>query len=770
MTTIGSNYLVNAVSQLRATSDIASTPAQTDVSKALSEAQNISLNGGSILLLRQNLNEATDILALVDVSNEALDGIASRLVDLESIEVQLSQTTQGDADYDSLSQQMQALQKDLTDYVTSQSKLKDWALVQDTDGVDEPSFDFTSWAFSVDARLSDKIATIEVKADDLVSKFHNPASCPMCSASENGEFAAAATSNTASTLGSVNDPSTTGVWDALRSGSLWNISGNNNLSYSYYQNVPYTYSNGAGETVTALNATQQADHDIVMQRWDDVVNFEFEKVSESSSSSVGEVRIAYTSTGPAGSAAYAYYPNSGASGGDTWYMDSVSSNDSFSQGTYGFLTALHELGHAIGLKHPFSGAPTLAGNVDNARYTVMTYTQNDRNMIWNITSSGGSLSARAVTVQPITPMLYDVAFAQENYGAETSVRATNTSYTFSSAPEVFQTIVDAGGTDTIDASGITNRSSIIDLTPGTFSSIGYRSIADQLSDAVATYGNGASAWLGNLFGASYTSRLYEWNDNVAIASSATIENALGGGGSDTITGNSADNELWGNGGNDTINGGAGTNTAGFRGNRADYTITAAGGGYTVQDSTGGRDGLDTLSNIQQLRFVDGLYDTSGNRLGAGGGAPTGNAQNASGNSASNAANAAEAATGARTAATIAANTPASSVAITRTAAEKRSINAGRMAVYGQLAGKIRTLSGALRSASTKTTHSMAAMTAPRPYSSASSAGVAKAQAARALSFNAFNAPAPPRMQFTPNALQQAISVNRAQIMAAIQRT
>jgi serralysin len=767
MTTIGSNYLVNAVSQLRETSEVASAQVQTDVSKALSEAQNVSLNGGSVLLLRQNLNEATDLLALVDVSNETLDGIASRLVDLEEIEVQLSQTAPGGADYDALSQQMTGLQKDLTDYVTSQSKLRDWALVQDTDGVDDPSFDFNSWAFSVDASLSEKIATIEVKADDLVSKFHNPASCPICSASENGEFAAAATSNTTSTVGAVSDPSTSGAWDALRSGSLWNISGDSQLSYSYYQGVPYTYSNGAGETVTALNATQQADHDTVMQRWNDVVNFEFEKVSEANASSVGEIRIAYTSVGPDGSAAYAYYPNSAAAGGDTWYMTSVSSNDSFAEGTYGFLTALHEIGHAIGLKHPFSGSPTLAANLDNARYTVMTYTQNDRNMIWNITSSGGSLSARAVTVQPITPMLYDVAFAQENYGAETSVRSTDTSYTFSSAPEVFQTIVDAGGTDTIDASGITNRSSIINLTAGAFSSIGYRSIADQLSDAVATYGAGASAWLGNLYGASYTSRLYEWNDNVAIANSATIENALGGGGADTITGNSADNELWGNGGDDTIDGGAGANTAGFRGNRADYTITAAGAGYTVQDSVAGRDGLDTLSNIQKLRFADGLYDTSGNLVGAGGGAPTGNAQNASGNSASNAANAAEAATGARTAATIAANTPASSVAITRTAAEKRSINNGRMAVYSQLAGKMRTLGGALRSASTKTTHSMAAMTAPRTYSS--TAGAAKAQATRKMSFAAFNSPAPPRVQFTPNALQQAISVNRAQIMAAIMR-
>jgi hypothetical protein len=189
----------------------------------------------------------------------------------------------------------------------------------------------------------------------------------------------------------------------------------------------------------------------------------------------------------------------------------------------------------------------------------------------------------------------------------------------------------------------------------------------------------------------------------------------------------------------------------------------------VQDSVGGRDGLDTLANIQKLRFADGLYDTSGNLLGAGGGAPTGNAQNASGNSASNAANAANAATGARTAATIAANTPASSVAITRTAAEKRSINNGRMAVYQQLGGKIRSLGGKLRTASTKATHSMASMSSPQLYSRSSSISSSKMQTTRMAGIAAFNAPQAPRVQFTSKSLQQAISVNRAEIMAAILR-
>lgn len=35
--------------------------------------------------------------------------------------------------------------------------------------------------------------------------------------------------------------------------------------------------------------------------------------------------------------------------------------------------ALHEIGHAIGLKHPFDEPLTLASNLDNTSQTVMSY-------------------------------------------------------------------------------------------------------------------------------------------------------------------------------------------------------------------------------------------------------------------------------------------------------------------------------------------------------------------------------------------------------------
>lgn len=99
-------------------------------------------------------------------------------------------------------------------------------------------------------------------------------------------------------------------------------------------------------------------------------------------------------------------------------------------------------------------------------------------------------------------------------------------------------------------------------------------------------------------------------DNIAIASSANIENAIGGSGNDTITGNALDNVIKGGDGNDTIDGSGGTNTAVYTGVKGDYTITNNGDGtFTVVDNSGD-EGTDTLSNIRYIEFSDQTYDTT----------------------------------------------------------------------------------------------------------------------------------------------------------------
>ncbi len=106
------------------------------------------------------------------------------------------------------------------------------------------------------------------------------------------------------------------------------------------------------------------------------------------------------------------------------------------------------------------------------------------------------------------------------------------------------------------------------------------------------------------------------NDNLVAGDS--FEQLVGGVGNDTLIGSSRSDYLDGGSGEDVMTGGAGNdvidggpglaNVAIFSGNRADYIATWLGSqdlGLTITDKVAGRDGIDTLHNVQILRFVDG---------------------------------------------------------------------------------------------------------------------------------------------------------------------
>jgi hypothetical protein len=247
----------------------------------------------------------------------------------------------------------------------------------------------------------------------------------------------------------------------------------------------------------------------------------------------------------------------------------------------------------------------------------MTYTQYDRNQYW--VQSGSSISARYFYAT--TPGLYDVAAMEHMYGTNASSNNTNTIHQFANwtaaSPLYFQTIVDTGGADTFDASAQV-RSSTINLTPGTFSSLGLFTEAAQEAYWATVLGGAidipsTSISSGSGTGLASRTALYTGADNVGIAYSATIENAIGGSAADTITGNTANNALKGGLGNDTMDGGAGSDTAVFSGAKADYTITGLGTtSITVVDNNtaDGNDGTDTLSNFEFLEFSDVTVDAS----------------------------------------------------------------------------------------------------------------------------------------------------------------
>jgi VCBS repeat-containing protein len=71
---------------------------------------------------------------------------------------------------------------------------------------------------------------------------------------------------------------------------------------------------------------------------------------------------------------------------------------------------------------------------------------------------------------------------------------------------------------------------------------------------------------------------------------------------DTLIGDGNSNTFTGGGGNDTIDGGGGGDIAIYSGARSQYTITTNAGVTTVVDNVAGRDGTDTLTNIEVLQF------------------------------------------------------------------------------------------------------------------------------------------------------------------------
>lgn len=312
---------------------------------------------------------------------------------------------------------------------------------------------------------------------------------------------------------------------------------------------------------------------------------------------------------------YAYYPGNYAAGGDVWFGTQYDYTQA-KLGNYYFTTALHELGHAFGLKHSQeAGGPAnvaVPSSHDDSEYTVMTY----RSYVGASTTSGYTNEAYGY---PETYMANDILALQTMYGADYTTQSSETVYTWNpttgqefingvgqlapgggiggSANRIYETVWDGGGVDTYDLSNYTTNLSI-DLNPGASSVFS----ATQL----AYLGNGHYA-SGNVYNA------YLYNGDAR----SYIDNATGGFGNDTIVGNAIANTLNGGGGNDTITGGAGndtiiggagTDTAVYSGSRANYTISynAATHAFTIADQRfGGGDGTDTATGVENFQFADG---------------------------------------------------------------------------------------------------------------------------------------------------------------------
>ena len=253
--------------------------------------------------------------------------------------------------------------------------------------------------------------------------------------------------------------------------------------------------------------------------------------------------------------------------------------------SYTFQTYIHEIGHALGLGHagPYNndadyGQDNVYAN-DSWQATIMSYFSQTQNSEIN-----------ASYAYVVAPTAADVLAVQQHYGPNTSVHAGDSIYGFgantgdiietlfgymtgeSSANAnlydgnvVSLTILDSGGTDTIDLSGVSANQNL-------------SLVAESFSDVFGAIGN------------------------LSIGAGVVIENGITGAGDDMLWGNAAANFLSGQAGHDTIHGGAGNDH--LRGNAGDDVLNGQGD----SDRLFGGIGSDTLDGGADY---DALFGQSG---------------------------------------------------------------------------------------------------------------------------------------------------------------
>ena len=290
-----------------------------------------------------------------------------------------------------------------------------------------------------------------------------------------------------------------------------------------------------------------------------VANIQFVETTDTSAG-VGLIRIAKTTYQMDNFAGYAYEPGSDQYAGDVWINAQLPSSPSDIAGvTFQKELFLHEILHAVGLKHPFEASgtstATLPQSLDSDHMTVMSYS----------IAPGLSSSDYGIDLYPTALMPFDIAALQYMYGANTTTNSGSNTYTFTYSDVKWSVIYDTGGTDTIVCNS--DAAVNVNLTPGVWNQV----------NAPINYENGS----GGL--SAYTSTMY-------IQPGTVIENLVGGIGSDVLSGNTANNRIDGASGNDTIDGGAGND------------VLIGGGGNDTFILPSGQDAIygGTGSDIMQL--------------------------------------------------------------------------------------------------------------------------------------------------------------------------
>lgn len=350
-----------------------------------------------------------------------------------------------------------------------------------------------------------------------------------------------------------------------------------NFLYTFPTTLP-TYDTNAshGLGFKPLTSTQMARAEVALSYVSSVIDVHFQKTNNPGVLNT----FVFASNDQPASAGFGNFPSDTMMGSDL-YFDNSSFNATFSDGTYGALTLIHEIGHGLGLEHPFSHAQAGSSSVSDPPYL----TGSEESTAWSVMSYNDSPSQYYLRFSPL-----DIAALQYIYGPSHTSRTGNETYKVSATEPNF--IWDGAGVDTLDASSL-NDSATLYLTPGYWGYVGNIKAANITAVGQVTVNFGSA--IENLIGSPFADKLYGNELNNLIA---------GGIGNDWLEAWGGDDILVGGQGDDQLQGGSGVDTAQFTGAYADYIFSKTSSTFSVKDKRTNADGIDVLTSVERMKFSD----------------------------------------------------------------------------------------------------------------------------------------------------------------------